>query len=114
MAYSLFFPDAFAFFHLALAAAAILFRAAALNLRLAFQTGFAADFRPLAFAQRARWAAAIAALPAALMPRRFRGAVLALAVPPKMRVSLVSSDSSLLLMLAARRSCLTDRSIIMG
>jgi hypothetical protein len=56
-----------AFFQRDLAAAEILARAAALILRRAVFTGFAADFRPLTFAQRAFWAAAIFRRPAALI-----------------------------------------------
>ena len=51
--YNVFFPAALAFFQRALAAAAIFARPAALILRLAFFTGFVADFRPLTFAHRA-------------------------------------------------------------
>jgi len=72
--YSVFLPAALAFFQRALAAAAIFARLAALILRLAFLTGFAADFRPLTFAHRAFWAATILALPAALILRFFFGA----------------------------------------
>ncbi len=51
--YNDFLPAAFTFFHLDFAAAEILAFAAALIFRLAFLTGFAANFRPLVLAQRA-------------------------------------------------------------
>jgi hypothetical protein len=61
---SLFFPAAFACFHLALAAAAILARPAALIFRLGLFPDVATPL-PLSFAQRAFCAAAMRARPAA-------------------------------------------------
>jgi len=84
--YSLFLPAALAFAHRALANAANFLRADALIVRLTFLTGFAADFRPLTFAHRARCAAAIFRLPAPLILRRLRGAA-APAVPTNSRES---------------------------
>jgi len=101
--YNVFLPAALAFFQRALAAAAIFALAAALILRLAFLTGFAADFRPLTFAHRALAAAAILCLPAALIFRRLRGAA-APAVLPNSRDNAFCSDSILCLMPAARRN----------
>jgi len=103
-----------AFAHLALAAAAILARLAALILRLTFFADFATDFRPLTFAHRARAAAAILALPAALILRLFFGAatLVDFVEEPKIRPSLFSSDWILSLMLAARRNCCADRFVI--
>jgi hypothetical protein len=101
--YSVFFPAALAFFHRALAAAAIFALAATLILRRAFLTGFVADFRLLTFAHRAFCAAAIFRLPAALIFRRLRGAA-ASSVLPNNRASFFCSDSILCLMLAARRN----------
>jgi hypothetical protein len=100
-----------AFFHRALAAAAIFARATALILRLAFFTGFATDFRPFTFAHRAFCAAAIFALPAALILRLFFGAPAATGFieAPKIRPSSFSSDWILSFMLAARRNCCADR-----
>ena len=100
-----------AVFQRALAAAEILALAAALILRLAFLTGFAADSRPLTLAHRARAAAAILALPAALILRFFFGAtaVMDFVEAPKIRPSSFSSDWILSFMLAARRNCCADR-----
>ena len=111
--YSLFLPSALAFAQRALAAAAIFARAAALILRRAFLTGSAADFRPLIFAHRALAAAAIFRLPAALIFRRLRGAA-APSVLPNSRVNCFCNDSILCLILAARRSCLADRCVIVN
>ena len=102
-AYSVFFPAALAFAHLALTSCASRLRPAALILRRAFLPGLAADFRPLTFAQRARAAAAILALPAALSFRRLRGAAAA-AVPLNSRANFFCNVSILCLMLAARRN----------
>jgi hypothetical protein len=93
-----------AFFQRALAAAAIFALAAALILRLAFLTGFAADFRPLTFAHRALAAAAIFRLPVALIFRRLRGAAAASPVLPNSRENSFCSDAILSLMSAARRN----------
>jgi hypothetical protein len=101
--YSVFFPVALAFFQRALAAAVIFARAVALILRLAFLTGFVADFRPLTFAHLALCAAAILRLPAALIFRRLRGTS-ASAVLLNSRASLFCNDSILYLILAARRN----------
>jgi hypothetical protein len=100
-----------AFFHRALAAAAIFARLAALILRLVCLTGFAAGLCPLTFAQRALAAAAIFALPAALILRFFFGAtaVLDFVEAPKIRPSSFSSDWILSFMLAARRNWRADR-----
>jgi hypothetical protein len=94
-----------------LAAAAIFALAAALILRLAFLTGFAAIFCPLTFAHLALAAAAIFALPAALILRFFFGAtaVTDFVESPKIRPSSFSSDWILSFMLAARRNCCADR-----
>lgn len=81
MPFKVVLPAALAFAHLALAAAEILARAAALNLRFGFPVGFLADFWPLTFAQRALWAAAILARAAALILFWRLGAALADAVP---------------------------------
>src|SRR5208282_3931322 len=99
--YNVFLPAALAFFQRALAAAEIFAFAAALILRLAFLTGFAADFRPFALAHLARCAAAIFRLPAALIFRRLTGVVTP-AVLPNSRESCLCSDSILCLRLAAR------------
>jgi hypothetical protein len=77
--------------------------AAALILRRAFFTGFAADFRPLTFAHRALAAAAIFRLLAALIFRRLRGAA-APAVPANSPASFFCNVSILCLMPAARRN----------
>src|SRR5208282_2678047 len=101
--YNVFLPAALAFFQRALAAAAIFALAAALILRLAFLTGFAADFRPLTFAHRALAAAAIFRLPAADILRRLRGEA-APSVLTNSRASAFCSDSILCLIPAARRN----------
>jgi hypothetical protein len=68
-----YFFFALTFAHLALAAALILARPAALIFRLAFLAGFTDNFSPLIFAHRALAAAEIFALPAALILRFFFG-----------------------------------------
>jgi len=98
-----------AFFHRALADAAIFALAAALILRRAFLTGFVADFRPLTFAHRALAAAAIFRLAAALIFRRFLGTRLVGAGAPSIRLSFFSNAAIWYLILAARRNCFTDR-----
>jgi hypothetical protein len=112
--YSLFLPAALAFFQRALAAAAIFARLAALIFRLAFFTGFAADFRPLTFAHRALCAAAIFALPEALILRLFFGAATAtgLVEEPKIWLNSFWRNWILSLMSAARRNCCADRLMI--
>jgi hypothetical protein len=85
--YNVFLPAALALAHLARAAAAILARAAALNLRLAL-----GDFLdPLTLAQRALCAAAILARPAALIPDFLLGA--AEVAAPTRRLSWFCSES---------------------
>jgi hypothetical protein len=103
-----------AVFQRALAAAAIFARPAALILCLAFLIGFAAAFLPLNFAHRARAAAAILALPAALILRLFFGTAPATGFieEPKILPNSFSSDLILSFMLAARRNCCADRSVI--
>ena len=101
--YSFFLPAALAFAHRALAMVANFLRTDALILRLAFLTGFAPVFRPLTFAHRARAAAAILRLAAALILRRLWGAA-APAVPANNRENSFCSDSILCLMRAARRN----------
>src|ERR1017187_4770990 len=68
-------------------------------------------FAALIFAHLAFWAAAILALPAALILRLFFGAAGAagLVEEPKICPSSFSSDWILSLMSAARRNCLADR-----
>src|SRR5580658_9572007 len=86
--YSLFFPAAFAFAHLAFAAAAILALEAALIFRRFF--GAASALAPFALAHRAFCAAAIAALVALdrlYTPRRLTGAGAAASPPPAMELS---------------------------
>lgn len=80
--------------HLALAAARILARPAALIFRLGFLAGFIANFVPLNFAQRALAAAEILALPAALSLRFFFGTARATEwfEEPNSRCSSDSSD----------------------
>ncbi|HUA37634.1 MAG TPA: hypothetical protein VMA35_04450 [Candidatus Sulfopaludibacter sp.] len=111
--YSLFFPAAFALAHLNFAALAIFALAAALILRLAFLTGFEADFRPLAFAQRALCAAAILFLPTALIFLRLLGAD-SLPAPSELKslLSCFSSDWIFCFSVAALSNWLTDRFII--
>lgn len=99
--YSFDLPAALAFAQRFLAAAEIFALAAALISRLAFLTGFAADFRPFIFAHLARCAAAIFRLPAVLIFRRLGGEV-ALSGLANSRESCFCSDSILCLMLAAR------------
>ena len=103
-----------AVFQRALAAAEILALAAALILRLAFFTGFATDFRPLTFAHRALAAAAILALPTALILRFFFGAggAAGSVEEPRIEISFFSSAWIFSLMLAARRNCCADRSVM--
>jgi hypothetical protein len=99
-AYSFFFPAAFALAHLALAAAAIFARPAA----LIFRRFFGAALPPLIFAHRALWAAAIAALAALerlYTPRPLRGAG---ALPPAIAPSSASNCSISSLMEIAFRS----------
>ena len=79
--YSLLFPAALAFAQRFFAAAEIFALAAALILRLAFLTGFTADFRPLTFAHLARCPAAIFRLPAALIFRRLTGLAVSALLP---------------------------------
>ena len=85
--YSVVFPAALAAFHRALAAAAILALAAALNFLFAFRPGLADAPVPRYFAHRALAAAAIAARPARLI-LRFRlagtGPLPSWATAPKM------------------------------
>jgi hypothetical protein len=68
-----FFFAAFTLAHLALTAARILAKPAALIFRFAFAAGLTDDFRPLTFAHLALAAADILALPAALIFRSFFG-----------------------------------------
>jgi hypothetical protein len=113
LVYSLFFPAAFAFFHLAFAAAEIFALAAALILRLPLFTGFAADFRPLTFAQRAFCASAILFLPEALILFRFLGAdTLVVSEELKSLLNCFSSDWIFPLRVTARSNCLTVRFVI--
>jgi hypothetical protein len=72
-------------------------------------------FAPLIFAHLAFWAAAILALPAALILRLDFGAATGAAGlfdEPKILVNLFSSDWILSLMSAARLNCLAERSVI--
>ena len=96
------FPAAFAFFHLALAAAEIRARPSALILRL-FLVGL--PLVPFTLAHLARAAAAILALPAADIRRRFFPATSGVVVSPKMDASCDSSCSICSLMPTASRSC---------
>jgi hypothetical protein len=96
--YNRFLPAALVFFHLALAAAAIFARAAALILRriLAGLEAVGAVV-PFTFAHRARWAAAILALAAADMCRFFgafaAGGPEVSSWPPAIEAIWVSKDS---------------------
>lgn len=99
--YSFDLPAALAFAQRFFAIAESFALAAALILRLAFLTGFAADFRPFTFAHRARCAAAIFRLPAVLIFRRIGGEV-ASSVLLNILKSCFCNDSILCLMPAAR------------
>ena len=88
-------------------------RADALIVRLVFLTGFTDNFFPRFFDQRARAAAAILALPATLIFRRFLGAgVLVVLVDPKSLTNLFSSDSICPFNVAASFNCFTVKLII--
>ena len=111
--YSVVFPAALAFAHRALADSARRLRTAALTFRLGLAVAFAA-LVPLFLAHRVRCAAAILALVAALIFRRFLGASPAtgLAVEPTNLLSLFSKASIFSLRLTTWCNCLTDRSAI--
>ena len=104
--YSLVLPAAFTLAHLALAAAAILARPAALMPDFFLTTGLIAGL--LTFAQRAFCAAAILARAAALSFRLFfetGAATEAVDAEPRMEASFFSQALILSLMAAARFSC---------
>ena len=107
--YSLFLPAAFAFAHLALAAALNLALAAALIFRLAFFAGFA----PLTFAQRALTAARMLARPAALIFRLGLAVLAGVVLPPTNLFSSFCSSSIVSLIEAARRNCFGVRLIML-
>ena len=104
--YSLDFPAALAFFHLALAAAEILALADVLIFRLAFLAGLPDNFFPFSFAQRARCAAATRARPAGLIVLFFFGeaGVVDLVGEPKIWPSFFSNDWIFCLSVAALRN----------
>lgn len=114
-------PAALAFFHLALAFAAIFARVAALNFFRFLATGFSETLTavPLILAHRALAPAAMAALPARDM-RRFFLMVGASelgtpeAVPPSIESSWLWSVSICCLMAMARWSWTIDKSLICG
>jgi hypothetical protein len=112
---SLLFPSAFALAHLALAAAAILARPAALIFRRFFgsaSTLVTSVFPPFNFAHRALCAAAIAALAALdrlYIPRPLAGTGADMDSPPVMASSCAVKLSISSLIETSFRSCATDK-----